>query len=229
MMLSKGSLRGRLALCRFSKSPPSLTTGGSSRNTTSIGGTPKTPSGPPSSSQWSTRNLKTQQEKEEYLHRANQEMERYHIAREQMRRNTTKNSDSSNSWSAQQAQLGIAVLFLGLFFTTPWLGRKIARDEEFRSKYVPDWYNFTVPKPERPWTRDELHEQMLQVHYELRQRAIRGEFTEDKLKQMENSLLSPSSKQQTTKNVTERSQKIPEGMDRIHPGLEEGESVNEDD
>lgn len=44
-----------------------------------------------------------------------------------------------------------------------------------------DWYDFRVRAPASAWTRQELHEQVVEVEREMRERAIRGEFTSEKL------------------------------------------------
>ena len=50
---------------------------------------------------------------------------------------------------AGKMQAAVAAAFLGLFVCTPFLGRRIARDDEFRQKWVPKWYDYTVQKPEK--------------------------------------------------------------------------------
>ena len=70
------------------------------------------------------------------------------------------------------------------FVGTVLLGRKIAIDKDFREKYVPSWYDFTVSKPESSMTRQDLHETLVSMQTELHERAIRGEFTPEKLEEM---------------------------------------------
>ena len=74
------------------------------------------------------------------------------------------------------------------FILTPFLGRKIAYDEEFRANYVPSWFDYTVDKPTSEWTREELHEQIVLLQQQLHQRAIRGEFTPEKLEEIRRNL-----------------------------------------
>jgi hypothetical protein len=63
----------------------------------------------------------------------------------------------------------------------PWLGKKIAPDVEFRTKYIPKWYDYAVTKPNNPWTRQELHKQMIQVQNNLHQRAIADDFEQSNI------------------------------------------------
>lgn len=160
----------------------------------------------------SPRNIKTEAEAQEYLHQANLEMSKYHDAREMMRRGQlkSKNSQRSSSDATQAAQVGVVALFLVSFLATPFIGKKIAQDKEFREKYVPKWYDFTL-KEEKGWTREELHEQMLQVQKDIRERAIRGEFTPDNLRKMQQNLgavpLAAESNAQTA------------AWDKIHPEM----------
>jgi hypothetical protein len=107
----------------------------------------------------------TSAERQAYLHEANRTMETYHETRELMRQGKLPakyngKGDSHNKMAGgatQTTQLAIVGLFLLAFLSTPMIGRKIAQDDEFRQKYIPSWYDFTVKKPENPWTRDELH------------------------------------------------------------------------
>jgi len=178
-----------------------------------------------SSSTGSSTRFATEAERNTYLRNANNEMKRYDDARERFRRGEFKNQSANKSSFGsvtQVAQLGVATFFLVAFLSTPFLGKKIAQDEDFRKKYVPSWYDYTVPKPEKPWTRHELHEQMLQVQQDSRQRAIAGEFTPEKLQQMQNSMNSNVDEQKyyPHREGMDRS-KIPKAWDRIHPDLDE--------
>lgn len=170
---------------------------------------------------------------------ANAQMQKYHETRELMRQgkltklnNATKQQHSS----ATAAQAGILVVFLVAFMATPFLGKKIAQDEEFRKKYIPSWYDYTVKRPENPWTRDELHEQMLQVQHDIHTRAIAGEFTPEKLKELQDSMQSPNSSSSIAldelyhphRHGIDR-RKIPKEWDMVHPGLAAGEDVDERD
>lgn len=182
-------------------------------------------------------------ERHEYLKAANAEMERYHHAREMLRRGTLKSkqqeqsggattTSEANKLSTGVAQLAVVSLFLMAFMASPFLGKKIATDEEFRNTYVPSWYDFTVPKPEKPWTREELHEQMVAVQREIRERAIRGDFAPEKLDELQKNFELQQQQQQALnpgqkKNKNNPKSPIRKEWERIHPGLEEGEEVNE--
>ena len=189
----------------------------------------------------------TAEERRAYLHQANAEMEKYHQTKELLRQgklvskrrqqqqqqqqqqptssSSSSSSDGQHPSNALAIQLTVVGLFIVCFAATPWIGRKIAQDEDFRQTYIPAWYDYTVRKPEKPWTRQELHEQMVAVQTDLRERAIRGEFTADKLQEMQqrNNLQyhPPNTSPQEQENV-------PAGWNRIHPGLADDESVNED-
>ena len=74
------------------------------------------------------------------------------------------------------------------FILSPFLGRKIAYDEEFKNNYIPNWFDFTLNKPKNAWTKEELHEQIVQLQKQLHERVIRGEFTPEKLDEMRRNL-----------------------------------------
>jgi hypothetical protein len=168
---------------------------------------------------------------------ANAQMQKYHETRELMRQGKLKNLNSNNQMNhtATAVQASILVVFLLAFIASPFIGKKIARDDEFRKKYIPSWYDFTVKKPENAWTRDELHEQMLQVQHDIHTRAIAGEFTPEKLQQLQNALQSPMGSSQDMDNVyhphrqgMDRS-RIPKEWDMIHPGMDVDEELDERD
>jgi len=172
----------------------------------------------------------TPQEREKleiYLTEASEILSKYDDARELMRRGklVSKNAHRRPAGNTHLAQVGIFALFLAGFLATPFLGKKIAQDEEFRSKWIPRWYDFTVKKPENPWTREELHQQMLEVQRELHERAIAGDFAPDKLQEMQR-------KMQRNIDLPHRRgmdrSKIQDEWDRIHPGLDDDEGINED-
>lgn len=162
----------------------------------------------------------------EYLHKADRTMQTYEEAKQLFKQGKFKaqqeaNARGANRTSTSLIQMGIVGTFIAAFLVTPFLGKKIAHDHEFREKWIPSWYDYTVKKPDNPWTRDELHEQMIQVQTELRERAIRGDFAPDKLQELQRNLeYNPHRKDLDTSNV-------PEGWDRIHPGIEDNESVHE--
>jgi hypothetical protein len=82
----------------------------------------------------------TKQELDAYLKEANKKMEDYHKARELKRQGKLKSqNDHLGPKEAHRTQLAIAGVFVAIFLMTPFLGRKIARDAEFREKWVPKW------------------------------------------------------------------------------------------
>jgi hypothetical protein len=169
---------------------------------------------------------------------ANAQMQKYHETRALMKQGKLKilNTKNQQSSSATAAQAGIMVVFLFAFLSTPFLGKKIAQDEEFRKKYIPSWYDYTVKKPENAWTRDELHEQMLQVQHDIHTRAIAGEFTPEKLQALQDAMQSPNNSSSAAlddlyhphRQGMDRS-KIPKEWDMVHPGLAADEELDERD
>ena len=186
------------------------------------------------------RRLSTNEEKSQYvaLKDANAQMQKYHETRELMRQGklTKLNNKNQQNSSATAAQAGILVVFLVAFMSTPFIGKRIAQDEEFRKKYIPSWYDYTVKRPENAWTRDELHEQMLQVQHDIHTRAIAGEFTPEKLKELQDAMQSPNSSSSIAldemyhphRQGIDRS-KIPKEWDMVHPGLAADEDLDERD
>jgi hypothetical protein len=168
--------------------------------------------------------LNTAADREAYLKEANKQMQKYHDTRELMKAGklVSKNQHRGPK-NAAGAQMAVVGLFLAAFLSMPFLGKKIAQDDEFRAKWIPAFYDFTVKKPENPWTREELHEQMLQIQQDIRSRAIRGEFTPEKLQQMKGSL---EGLDYPERSGMERS-KIPKEWTKIHPGLDDDEELNE--
>jgi hypothetical protein len=151
-----------------------------------------------------------------YLRNANEQMQKYHETRELTRQGKLKphpnNVKPEESSDVTAIQAGILVFFLGAFFATPFIGKKIAHDHEFRQKYIPAWYDFTIPRPENPWTRQEIHEQMVAVEKHLMERAAQNEFTDEKLNNLKLSM----------QDERERA------WDRVHPGVADDEDVNDE-
>jgi hypothetical protein len=164
-----------------------------------------------------------------YLRKANDQMQKYYATRELMRQGKLKPhpanakllESSSQSDGTTAIQAGILIFFLVAFAATPFIGKKIASDSEFRAQYIPSWYDFTIPKPERPWTRQEIHEQIVAVERHLMERAQRGEFTDAKLDDLRSSMNNETSGDNTVEDKRQRA------WDRLHPGLADDEDVNE--
>lgn len=76
----------------------------------------------------------------------------YEETRDLMRRGklASKNSTGRGGGTSTQqyAQIGIVAAFLAAFMATPFVGRRIAQDEEFRKRWIPSWYDYTVKKPD---------------------------------------------------------------------------------
>jgi hypothetical protein len=85
---------------------------------------------------------------EAHLREANAKMEKYHEARILMQQGKLKSKNPGPEHPTLM-QGGIFAVFLVAFFSMPFLGKKIAQDEEFREKWVPKWYDWTVKKPVR--------------------------------------------------------------------------------
>lgn len=108
----------------------------------------------------------------------------------------------------------IRTLFVTSFFSCH--EQKIATDDEFREKYIPKFYDYSIEKPDYAWTRAELHEQMVQLQMDLHKRAINGEFTPEKLEEMRRHFdgVNP--------------EKDEHGWGKIHPGVDDDEDIEED-
>eukprot|EP00569_Conticribra_weissflogii_P006400 CAMPEP_0171327678 /NCGR_PEP_ID=MMETSP0878-20121228/175_1 /TAXON_ID=67004 /ORGANISM="Thalassiosira weissflogii, Strain CCMP1336" /LENGTH=163 /DNA_ID=CAMNT_0011827469 /DNA_START=331 /DNA_END=822 /DNA_ORIENTATION=- len=116
-------------------------------------------------------------------------------------------------------QLGLGVSLLCTFLLTPFIGRKIAYDEEFRTKYIPKWYDYTLEKPANAWTKEELHEQIVMLQKQLHERAIRGEFTPEKLDEMRRNF------GEGTKPAVEEKYAH---FAKLHPGVDDDEDLEDD-
>jgi len=185
----------------------------------------------------SGKQFKTPSERLEYIKDANAKMEEYHKAREAMKSGKLKSKNPYRKQDSNIAtkQFAIAGIFLVAFLSTPFLGRKIAQDKEFRDKYIPSWYNYTVTQ-ERGWTRDEINAQMMQVELEVRRRAAAGEFSPEKLERLQKRL--QDSGNESEDGLLEIAQKAEQGTqefsklrqqvwDQPNPALEKGEKYNE--
>jgi hypothetical protein len=129
----------------------------------------------------------TPHEIDAHLMDANEKMKAYADARHRMKlgKLTAKPHKFSHSGGNRstnlRVQVGVTVILVVSFLSTPFLGKKIAKDKEFREKWVPAWLDYTVKEPEYAWTRQELHDIDVEYQKEMRERAIRGDFEPDKL------------------------------------------------
>ena len=171
----------------------------------------------------------TSQERQAFLHRANAEMFKYDEAKRLLRQGKLPSKNPSSSRQQQtspgRAQLAVVGLFLVSFFATPFLGRKIAQDKDFRDNYVPSWLDYSVQTPENAWTREELHEQMLEAQKDLRERVIAGEFTEEKLRKLQRSLQGLDYLESKQKPK----QQIPAAWDRLDTDDDDEDDEEEED
>lgn len=154
----------------------------------------------------------TTAERDAAMREANDKMKPYFVNRPlpTKRRNTQRDSE-------HRLQLALAASFLVAFIATPFIGRKIAQDDQFREQWIPKWYDFTLEKPTQAWTRQELHEQMVEVQRQLHERAIAGEFTEEKLEEMRRHLHGVDPQDDV------------HGWGKIHPGVDDDEDIEEDE
>ena len=154
----------------------------------------------------------TEAERSEALREANAKMREYAMNRppiEKVKRKRKANSEHT-------LQMALAASFVTVFLATPLIGRKIAQDEEFKEKYVPKFYDFTLEKPANPWTRKELHEQLVALQAELHEKAIAGEFTPEKLDEMRRHFAGVDPKND------------PHGWGKLHPGVDDDEDLEDD-
>ena len=169
----------------------------------------------------------SQEEREAAMRHANQSMKGYvetRILAKQGKLKSKSRGPSDKTKSATAIQMALFVSLSAAFIASPILGKKIAQDEEFREKYIPAWYDFRVKAPESAWTRQELHEQLVDVEKDMRERAIRGEFTPENLEELKRSM-------QPRSDLTEEDKMYAEkyGWGRIHPGVDPDDDYDDDD
>jgi hypothetical protein len=201
-----------------------------------------------------------------YLTQANATMEQYHNARQLMKRgklprhasHPANNSGGGGQYSeysggasntfidqnAGKIQLAVVSIFFVAFACMPFLGKRIAQDAEFRKRYIPSWYDYTVPVPEHAWTREELYQQQLIIEQALRRRAAAGDFAPNKLQDLQKKLGNEAAAvasgsggdgENGTMNYAASSDEAAEISrrkklwDKVHPGLDDDETANEDE
>jgi tryptophan 2,3-dioxygenase len=166
-------------------------------------------------------------ERQEAIRLANQNMKGYvetRILAKQGKLKSKSRGPSAETRSANKIQMALAVTLAAAFLGSPFLGKKIAQDPEFREKYVPDWYDFRVRSPESAWTRQELHEQLVEVEQDMRERAIRGDFTPEKLEELKRSM---EPRSDLTEEDLQYAKKY--GWGRIHPGIDDDDDDDDDE
>ncbi|KAL7535471.1 hypothetical protein ACHAXR_010765 [Thalassiosira sp. AJA248-18] len=113
-------------------------------------------------------------------------------------------------------QVALGMSLLCTFICTPFIGRKIAYDQEFKEKYIPEWYDYSIEKPKSAWTREELHQQVMELRTQLHERAIAGEFTPEKLEDMRRHLQKKPEKEEHAHFA------------QLHPGVDDDEELEDD-
>lgn len=169
----------------------------------------------------------TDAQREDVLRDANRQMQGYVEARILAKQGKLKSKgrgQSDNVKSQNAIQLSLMISLMAAFIASPILGKKIAQDDEFREKYIPSWYDFRVKAPESAWTRDELHEQLVSVERDMRARAIRGDFTPEKLEELKRGM-------QPRRDLSDDDIMYAEkyGWGRIHPGIDPDEDSDDDE
>ncbi|KAL3941981.1 MAG: hypothetical protein SGBAC_003755 [Bacillariaceae sp.] len=135
-----------------------------------------------------------------------------------------KREASKKTQSASKIQLALLISLSAAFIASPILGKKIATDDEFRERYIPDWYDFRIKATPSAWTREELHEQLVEVERDMRQRAIKGEFTPEKLQDMKRQMHPRSD---LTEEDLYYAKKY--GWGKVHPGVDDDDEDDDDD
>jgi hypothetical protein len=175
----------------------------------------------------STKKPMTPEETEEAIRHANKAMKGYVETRILAKQGKLKSKGrglSESEKSANRMQMSMLVTLAIAFIISPILGRKIALDDEFREKYVPDWYDFRVKPPKSAWTRQELHDQIIEVERDMRERAIRGDFSPEKLAEIKRSMEPRSDLSDEDINLAEKY-----GWGKIHPGIDTDDDDDDDD
>lgn len=167
------------------------------------------------------------EERNDAVRHANKAMKGYtqtRILAKQGRLPSKNRRQSEEYQSANAIQFSLFISLGIAFIISPILGRKIAHDKEFREKYIPEWYDFRIQPPKSAWTRQELHEQIIDVERDMRERAIRGDFTPEKLTELKQSLQPRSD---LSEEDIAMAQKY--GWGNIHPGLDPEDYDDDED
>jgi len=165
---------------------------------------------------------KSEEARQQVLHEANETMKSYHHARLAKLRGELP-SKRKPGRGTNYAQAGVIAFFMLGFAASPFMGKKIATDKEFREKYIPSWYDFTIKRPSSELSREEVHEQILQLQKEIRDRAIRGEFSDEKLAKMRRYM------EGTDPNKEFNPDNDVHAWSKLHPGVADDEEVEEDE
>eukprot|EP00553_Chaetoceros_curvisetus_P007866 CAMPEP_0204615868 /NCGR_PEP_ID=MMETSP0717-20131115/3249_1 /ASSEMBLY_ACC=CAM_ASM_000666 /TAXON_ID=230516 /ORGANISM="Chaetoceros curvisetus" /LENGTH=180 /DNA_ID=CAMNT_0051628909 /DNA_START=70 /DNA_END=612 /DNA_ORIENTATION=+ len=163
----------------------------------------------------------TSAQRESALRNANEKMKSYYVNRPPVHliKKKRKFGDGPQD-GAHLLQIAAVSSFLCAFLITPFLGRRIAYDEEFRNKYIPKWYDYSIEKPDYAYTRKDLHDQMIQVQNELHERAVNGDFSPEKLEAMRRQFHNKEG------SLSEQGKMM--GWDQLHPGVDDDEELEDD-
>jgi len=168
------------------------------------------------------------EERDDAVRHANKAMKGYTQTRILAKQGKLPSKNRRQSEEHQSANAIQFSLFISLglaFIISPILGRKIAHDDEFREKYVPDWYDFRVKPPKSAWTRQELHDQIVDVERDMRERAIKGDFKPEKLEALKQTLQPRSDLSSEDIAMAKKY-----GWGAIHPGVDpDGYDEDDDD
>jgi len=165
----------------------------------------------------------TEEARQKVLHEANETMKTYHDARMKKLRGELPSRQPQQE-GTNRAQLAVLGFFLIGFLASPFIGKKIARDKEFREKYIPSWYDFTIKRPTSGMSREEVHNQILQLQKEIRARAIAGDFSDEKVAKMRRYMegLDPEQNKEFNPDHDQHS------WSKLHPGVEGDEDVEDE-
>eukprot|EP00534_Pseudo-nitzschia_fraudulenta_P001176 CAMPEP_0201130404 /NCGR_PEP_ID=MMETSP0850-20130426/39777_1 /ASSEMBLY_ACC=CAM_ASM_000622 /TAXON_ID=183588 /ORGANISM="Pseudo-nitzschia fraudulenta, Strain WWA7" /LENGTH=200 /DNA_ID=CAMNT_0047400159 /DNA_START=104 /DNA_END=706 /DNA_ORIENTATION=- len=169
----------------------------------------------------------TIEERNDAVSRANKAMKGYtqtRILAKQGKLPSKNRRQSEEHRSANAIQFSLFITLGIAFVVSPILGRKIAHDDEFREKYVPDWYDFRVKPPKSAWTRKELHDQIVDVERDMRERAIKGDFTPEKLEELKQTLQPRSDLSNDDISMAKKY-----GWGAIHPGVDPDDYDEDED
>lgn len=160
----------------------------------------------------------------EIMRKADATMKTYHDAKLAKLRGELPVKHKFEDRSFTRAHLGVLGFMMVGLIASPFMGKKIAQDKEFREKYVPDWADFTIKRPTSEMTREEVHEQILQLQKEIRARAKAGEFSDEKVGKMRRYMegLDPESSKEFNPDNDKHA------WSKLHPGVADDEDVEEE-
>jgi hypothetical protein len=176
----------------------------------------------------------TSEERYAYLRWADSEMEKYHDTKELLRQGKLPSRSAPHlkqQRAAHMVQAAILAAFLVAFITAPFVGKRMARDEEFRKAW--SWFDYTLEQKTKPWTREELEEQSVAVQKLLEEKIRSGELTAESWRRLRGSLqgleyLENSLNSKSASSPFVPKNDVPAEWDKIHPGLADDESAYDD-